>query len=132
MPEAVNLHIVSKKLLGEMTSTEKIRYILDEVKQDKVLVLESGLTAVEETKLIERTMAEIDHDHFKGIELQTNAVPDEEHGKKGILERVMNKSRFYKGATMTVIGPADTLRTVRKDAKSLEAQIVFPGKSRKR
>ncbi len=44
-----------------MTPKDRIRFIVDEIKAGKVLVLERGLTAKEELELIRVTMAEIDH-----------------------------------------------------------------------
>src|SRR5688500_20408532 len=70
----ININLVSRNMLDEMAPTEKIQFILDEVQGGKVLVLERGLTATEEAKLIEATMSKIDPDTFIGIEMQSYGV----------------------------------------------------------
>ena len=60
-PLGIQLDLVAQDRLKPMQSAEKIRFILDQVEAGKVLVLEAGLTALEEGKLIEATMSEIDH-----------------------------------------------------------------------
>ncbi|MEM1578599.1 MAG: DUF2073 domain-containing protein, partial [Archaeoglobaceae archaeon] len=51
----VQMNLVSKEKLSKMGSMEKIRMILDNVKEGKIVVLETGLTPEEEAKLIELT-----------------------------------------------------------------------------
>jgi len=120
-PEGVRINLVSKTKLGAMTTQEKIRFILDEVKRDRILVLEQGLSPDEEAKLIESTMIEIDPDTFIGIEMESQR--DEKN--PGFMRRKTLKRR----ATMTVVGPADKLRTVRKDGSTIEA-MVLAGKTK--
>ncbi|HLE48226.1 MAG TPA: DUF2073 domain-containing protein, partial [Candidatus Thermoplasmatota archaeon] len=60
MVQKVNINLVSRNMLEGMPQAEKIQFILEEVQGGKVLVLERGLTATEEAKLIEATMSRID------------------------------------------------------------------------
>ncbi len=100
--EGIQLNLISKERLERMPSMEKLRMILDEVKAGRIVVLESGLTPEEEAKLIELTMLEIDHDKFIGIELETYPRRSE-----GILGRFRKK-----GGRLTIIGPANKLKTI--------------------
>jgi uncharacterized protein len=118
-PEGVRINLVSREKLGGMTVQEKIRFILDEVKRNRILVLEQGLSPTEEAKLIETTMIEIDPDTFIGIEMES------QHAEKGRgMGALMKRKNLRSRATMTVVGPADKLRTVRKDGSTIEAMIL--------
>lgn len=129
----VAIDLVSRRKLDDMSATEKVRFILDEVKRDKILVLEVGLLPGEEAKLIERTMAELDVDHFKGIELESyragGGAGEETKGVLTILNKFRKRS-FAARASMTVVGPANRLRTVRNDGKTIQALISLPDKRR--
>lgn len=116
----VKINLVSKAKLDDMSLQEKIRFILDEVQQDVILVLEEGLDPNEEAKLIESTMIEIDPDNFTGIEMESQRNPDE----VSIIGKLFRRSTYGGKASMTVVGPADKLRTVYKDGDSIEAMVL--------
>lgn len=117
----VRIHLVSGKQTDDMTTQEKIRYILDEVREGKILVLEEGLGPREETQLIEHTMVEIDPDTFIGIEMESYPAEDD----RSLLERLLQRET---PTSMTVVGPADKLETVHKDGSTIQAMVV-PGKA---
>ncbi len=110
----VQLSLISKDLLERMSSMEKLRMILDNVKEGKIVVLEKGLTPEEEAKLIELTMLEIDHENFVGIEVETYP----QHSKS-FLSKLFGK----KGGRLTVIGPANRLKTLEKREDIIRALI---------
>lgn len=116
--KGITVNLISRNKLDELSSTEKIDFIIREVKKGKILILESGLTASEQADLIEKTMSSIDHDTFIGIEVE--GYPEE---KVGFFQRILGvrKSRI------TVIGPANLLKTIRKDDKVIET-IIVPGR----
>ena len=121
----VQISLVSKSKLGDMSLTEKVRFILDEVKKNHILVLEEGLDPTEEAKLIESTMIEIDPDSFTGIEMES-----QRDGKVSVVGKIFRRSQYGGRASMTVIGPADKLRTVYKDGAVIEAMVLAePGES---
>ncbi|HDD57337.1 MAG TPA: DUF2073 domain-containing protein [Thermoplasmatales archaeon] len=115
----ITVNLVSRSKLEELTSGEKVEYILNEVKKGKILVLESGLTPTEQSALIQQTMKKIDHDTFIGIEME--GYPEE---KLGFLQRLLGIPRKPR---LTVIGPAHLLKTIKKDDAVIETVIV-PGK----
>jgi len=124
MAHDVSISLVSRKKLDHMSSLEKVAFILDEVKQDKILVLEVGLDPKEEASLIERTMREIEPDHFIGIEMESYK-DDSPQRILGLL-RTRGKGPLIQGrrASMTVVGPADRLRTISKDGNTIQALIL--------
>jgi hypothetical protein len=119
--DGVKINLVSKQKLDAMSLQEKIRFILDEVQQDVILVLEEGLDPNEEAKLIESTMVEIDPDDFQGIEMESQRNPDE---GGSIIGKLFRRTPYGGRAAMTVVGPADKLRTVYKDGDSIEAMVL--------
>lgn len=114
----VNINLVSAERVEEMTTTEKIRFILDEVEGGTILVMERGLTPQEEARLIEATMAEIDPDTFIGIEMQSYGTEQ----TKNLLEKIIRGGAPR--PRMAVVGPANLLRTVRKDSNEIQARIL--------
>lgn len=127
MAENVAISLVSKKKLSSMTPKEKVSYILQEVRQDKILVLEQGLDASEEASLIERTMVEIDPDDFIGIEMESY----KDDAPRDLFGRFMAKRAAVR-ASMTVVGPADRLKSIRKDGSSIQAMILGGERGSKR
>ena len=120
--KGISFNLVSRQKLEELSPSDKLKYILSEVKKGRILVLEHGLTAVEQASLIENTMKEIDQDTFIGIEM---GGYDQE--KTSFLQRVFG---IIKKPRMTVIGPADLLKMVHKDNDMIETMII-PGRGTK-
>jgi len=112
----VQMDLVSGEKLENMTSMEKIRLILDKVKTGRIVVLESGLTPDEEVRLIEMTMTEIRVDEFSGIEIES--YPSKKEGS--LFDRLFGRS--IKGR-LTVIGPANQLRTIEKDKYQISTKV---------
>lgn len=115
----ITFNLISRQKFEKLSSTEKLTYIIREVKEGRILVLEHGLTATEQAQLIEHTMKEINHDTFIGIE-----IGGYENEKAGFFQRVFGIS---KKPRMTVIGPAHLLRLVHKDNDMIQTTII-PGK----
>jgi hypothetical protein len=112
----VQMDLISGDKLENMTSMEKIRLILDKVKTGRIVVLESGLTPDEEVRLIEMTMTEIRVDEFSGIEIES--YPSRKEGS--FFDKLFG--RAIKGR-MTVIGPANQLRTIEKDKYQIITKV---------
>ncbi len=112
----VQIDLISSDRLSSMTPMEKVRLILDEVKQGKILVLESGLEPTEETKLIESTMLEVTPEGFIGIEMESYP---QKH-RKNIFEKIFGKNPRTR---LTVIGPANQLKTLHKDKDLISALV---------
>lgn len=115
----VQIDLISSDRLSSMASMEKIRLILDEVKEGKIVVLESGLDPQEETKLIEVTMTEISPDGFIGIEIES--YPQKQ--RQGFLARVFSRNPH---ARLTVIGPANQMKMLHKDRDLISALVSAP------
>ena len=73
----IQIDLISSQKMDELTTMEKIRMILDGVRSDKIVILETGLSPDEESKLIEVTMSEINPDG-----LDNSSSEKEEQEKK--------------------------------------------------
>jgi len=114
----VQMDLISGEKLEKLSSAEKIRLILDKVKSGRIVVLENGLSPEEEVRLIEVTMTEIRVDEFSGIEIESYPIKKDAGSFLGkILGRGMNKGR------MTVIGPANQIRTVEKNEFQISTKV---------
>jgi hypothetical protein len=116
--EGVQIDLISGERMAGKTSMEKIRLILDGVRDGNIVVLESGLTPDEESKLIEVTMSEINPDGFSGIEIES--FPQSEASETSLLGRLMGKQETSK---LTVIGPANQIQSLHKDETLISALI---------
>lgn len=115
----IQINLVSRRKLESLGSTEKIRFILDEVKQNKILVLEQALDPREEAALIQTTMSEIDPDTFIGIEMESH----QDETPQSWMAKLLRRSGVTR-SSMSVVGPADKLRTVSKDGSTIQALIL--------
>jgi hypothetical protein len=124
-PEAadgVQIDLISSERMADLASTEKVRMILDGVREGNIVVLEEGLSPDEESRLIEMTMSEISPDHpeeFNGIEIET--YPKSGSGDSGFLGRLMGRGDST--PPLTVIGPADQIQTLHKDEMLISALV---------
>ena len=118
----ISFNLVSRNKLEVLTSEEKLKFILKEVKNGKILVLEHGLTPIEQANLIERTMKEIEQDTFIGVEMEGYG-----EDKPSFFQRlfgIQNKPRI------TLIGPANLLKMVKKDNNMIQTKSI-PGRGAK-
>ena len=116
--DGVQIDLISGERLDDLASMEKIRTILDGVRDGNIVVLEQGLSPDEESRLIEVTMSEIDPNEFTGIEIETYPRPD---SGGGLFGRLMGRNDTAK---LTVIGPADRIQTLHKDETLISALIT--------
>ena len=114
----VQIDLISGERMSGLASMEKIRIILDGVRDGNIVILEEGLSPDEESKLIEVTMTEISPDEFNGIEIET--YPRSETADASFLDRLMGKESAKK---LTVIGPANQIETLHKDETLIQTLV---------
>jgi len=117
-PDGIQIDLISGQRLEGLASMEKIRVILDGVRDGNIVILEEGLSPDEESKLIEVTMTEISPDEFNGIEIET--YPRSETADASFLDRLMGKESAKK---LTVIGPANQIETLHKDETIIQTLV---------
>lgn len=124
----VTLQLVPYTEIEDLSSVGRIRKLLNIAKQDKIVLLQGRLRKEEEEELIKATMEEIDSS-FKGIELAViNPEQSSSSGTKKLREGFLN---FILGDRqgMTIIGPANIVKKIKRDPHKIE---LFTTEKRKK
>ncbi|HDN64823.1 MAG TPA: DUF2073 domain-containing protein [Methanosarcinales archaeon] len=115
--KGIQMDLISSDKLERLSSVEKIRMILDSVEDGKIIVLERGLTPQEETKLIEATMTKITPGEFAGIEIESYPGAVHQSWFDKLRKKPVDRAR------LTVIGPADQLKMLKRDRDVISAMV---------
>lgn len=120
----LSLHIIPYSEIKNLTISDRVKKILNLVLGNKVVILQGRLRAEEEIRLIEDTMAMVDHiKNFRGIEL---AVIEPDASNKSFifkLRKGIAKSLIGDSSALTVIGPASIVKEIKKDPKKIEVLL---------
>jgi len=115
----LTLQFIPYSEIENLNSTDRIKKILEVIKENKIVLLEGRLKKEEEADLIQVTMEEINN-RFKGIEL---SVFEHNKGEEVFVNRI--KKNFVSlllgnREGMTIIGPASVVKEIRKDPNKIE------------
>ena len=119
--KGLSLQILPFSEIKELTIAERVKKILTLVLGNKIVVLHGRLRAEEEARLIEDTMALVDHvKSFRGIELAVIEPDLREESifikmRHGIAKRLVGDN-----SSLTVIGPASVIKEIKRDPKKIE------------
>lgn len=108
---------ITKSVTNKLTPFEKIKMIIRLVRQNRVLILESGLTPVEEAELIKQTMMVIDFDNFIGLEFF-----NWNRGKTDN-KRIFRKSLQNSESRYTVIAPSAAVQVIEDNSELLSIEF---------
>ncbi|MBS3091427.1 DUF2073 domain-containing protein [Candidatus Pacearchaeota archaeon] len=117
----LSLQVIPFSEIQNLTISERVKKILNLVLGNKIVILHGRLRPEEEARLIEDTMALVDHvKNFKGIELAVIEPNVKNEGfltkaKYGIAKRLVGDTN-----ALTLIGPASIIREIKKDPKKIE------------
>lgn len=122
------IEILSQGELERISTTEKISRIIASVKDGNIIILESGLNPDEESRLVERTMMDIEPDGgFSGIEIESSRDPSDSHNSDTLIERLRKLANLEKDSNyLTIIGPENNMETL-KGKDSISAIIKNTG-----
>jgi|SRR3989344_1087895 len=117
-----SIHIMPFAEIRELTIAERVKKVLQLILGNKVVILQGRLRPEEEIRLIEDTMAMVDHiKSFKGIEL---AVIDPHSGDASFFLKMRRGiARSLTGGesnSLTIIGPASIVKEIKKDPSKIE------------
>lgn len=119
--KSVRIDIIGSNELDSMTSREKVSYIIDNVKEGSMVLLESGISPDEQAMLIEQTMMQIDQDNFKGLDIETYDKKNNQN--EGIIDRIFNRNS--KDNDLTIIGAANKMETIQNDNNRISAVLNY-------
>jgi len=114
--------------VSDLDSERKIQKLIRIVKQNKLVLMEGTLTSQEEADLIEETMETIDN-KFKGVEI-TSLNPLEKNTKQiqDRLKQIFMEAIFGRRRGLTIIGPANIVREIRKDPNRIQLFLSNRGR----
>lgn len=116
-----SIHIMPYSEIRESTITERVKKILNLVLGNKVVILQGRLRPEEEIRLIEDTMAMVDHlKTFKGIELAVVEPDGDEAGFFLRMRRGIARGLTGESSSLTIIGPASVVKEIKKDPSKIE------------
>ncbi len=115
----LTLQFVPYAEIEGLTLAQKIKRLIDIVREDKIVVLEGRLKKQEEADLIKMTMEAID-EKFRGVEISviypSSRTSDVVKKMKAGLANVLLGDR----QGLTVIGPATIVKDIRKDPDKIQ------------
>jgi hypothetical protein len=114
----IELEFISSQILDQLSGDDKMKFVLERIKENKILVIEGSLSSTEEAKLIEATMKDIS-DKFPGIEVSTLR----DKAESGIKEKII-KMLGGKTGGLTVIGPSKLIKQIKKEPQRIS---IFAG-----
>jgi hypothetical protein len=126
----LTLQFVQYHEIESLDSGERIKKLLEYVREDKIVVLEGRLKRYEEAQLIQKTMETISK-KFKGIEL---AVIYPSKDDEALLKKLKNNLiNILLGDRqgMTIIGPATVVKEIKQDPNKIQL-LVNDTKKRKK
>jgi hypothetical protein len=119
--KGLKIHVMPFSEVVDMGISERVKKILNLVLGNKIVIFHGRLRAEEEARLIEDTMAMVDHvKTFKGIELAVIEPNLDEEGIIGRLRYGIAKRLIGDNSSLTVIGPASIIKEIKKDPKKIE------------
>lgn len=119
--KGLSLQVIPFSEIEELTIVQRVRKILNLILGNKIVILHGRLRPEEEARLIEDTMAMVDHvKGFTGIELAV-IEPDLKGRnifikmKHGIANKLIGNN-----SALTVIGPATVIKEIKRDPRKIE------------
>lgn len=113
----ITIRFVPWNEISNLGAKEKIKYLLNFVSNNRIVILEGRLSALEEAELIKTTMRLINK-KFKGVEL---AVFNPSSLYSGIEKIKHDLVKFLLGKQLglTLIGPANLIKAIKKEPSQL-------------
>jgi hypothetical protein len=119
--KGLSLQVIPFSEIAEMTISERVKRILGLVMDNKIALVQGRLRAEEEARLIEDTMALVDHvKNFKGIEL---AVISPDLKDAGFMMKIKNeiaKTLIGDNNALTIVGPGSIIKEIKRDPRKIE------------
>ena len=108
----LHIEFLSSEVLAPMSEKEKIKFILKNIKNNRILVLDESLSPQEQRTLIAETMKGVG-DKFAGIEIST--LGDGRNELRNLIIKLLG------GRTgLTVIGPSKLVKEIKKNPKKIQ------------
>lgn len=121
----VKVDLVSKERLDGLVKMEKVRLILDSVREGKVVILQAGLSPDEKSLLVEETMKQISPDEFSGITFEEpTGRANSSSSLRKRLGSIVGGGDEDSDSSMMVVASKDKLETLEKGDAILSTFIT--------
>jgi len=121
MAKGIKLQFIPHSQLSVMSPYKRVKFLLDNVAEDKIIILQGTLSHEEKKDLIEETMKKIKGSRgFRGIEIETLNPKIVDMGLMMRLRKSIADFLVGDREVLTLIGPATIIKEVKKDLKKLE------------
>ncbi len=119
--DRLTLQFIPFSEIESLSSGERIRKLLKVVLTNKIVLLQGRLKPEEEARLIEDTMAMIDHvKNFRGVELAVLSSKDDNIPFFSLMKVKLAKFLVGERDAVTIIGPASIVKEIKKDPMKIE------------
>lgn len=119
----LTLRFVTYSEISKLDGNGRIKKLLDDIVDNKIIVLQGKLEPVEEATLISSTMALIGRVRgFKGVELAT-IQPDKNYDIFENIKLGIARALVGERDALTVIGPASIVREIKKDPSKIDLML---------
>lgn len=115
----LTLQFVTYSSIASLSSQDRIRKILQLVKDEKIVLLEGRLKEEEEAELIKATMESIT-DRFSGIELGVIPPEKRDSGLYKKLQQLLVRLLLGTRDGFTIVGPANIIKEIKKDPDKIQ------------
>lgn len=123
--KGLSMQVIPFSEIETLTIGERVKKILALILANKIVLIQGRLRAEEEARLIEDTMAMVDHiKNFKGMEL---AVIEPDIREKDFFTKMrygLAKRLTGESNALTIIGPCSLVREIKRDPKKIELLLT--------
>ncbi len=117
----LSLQVLPFSEVQNLSISERVKKILTIVLSNKIVILHGRLRSEEEARLIEDTMALVDHvKNFKGIELAVIEPTMKNSNPLDKFKYAVAKHLIGDSSALTVIGPASIIKEIKRDPRKIE------------
>lgn len=119
--EGLTIQFLPHTEIEKLTSTARIKKLLEIILKNKVIILQGRLAPEEETRLIEDTLILVGKvKGFKGIELAVVSPNQDDRSVVNKIRYTLANALVGQMDALTIIGPASVIKDMKKDPRKLE------------
>ena len=115
----LTLQFVPYSEIEHLDTDERIKKLLDIVKERNIVLLQGRLKLTEETRLIQETMEQINKE-FKGIEICTIYPADKEMEAVKKIKKEFFRLVLGNRDGMTIVGPSSVIKEIKRDPNKIQ------------
>ncbi|MBN2368044.1 DUF2073 domain-containing protein [Candidatus Woesearchaeota archaeon] len=115
----LTLQFIPYSNIASLDSAQRIKTLLEIVKDEKIVLLEGRLREEEEAELIKKTMESID-EKFTGIELGVIYPEGKDTKLHNRIRRMLIRFLLGNRNGFTIIGPANIIKEIKKDPDKIQ------------